>query len=196
MDTLHTLWPAAKFVHLIRDGRDVCLSLIEWKRKAAKLAKRYPTWADQPVATAAMFWERHTRAGRESGGKLGQALYHEVRYEALVAQPEQECATLCAFLGVPYEPRMLRFYEGRTRAESGLDAKNAWQPITPGLRNWQTQMPAADVERFEATVGDLLDELGYPRAVPHPGAEALEHAARIHEAFVRGTHARSSALSE
>ena len=29
---LHTLWPMAKFVHLIRDGRDLCLSMLEWKR--------------------------------------------------------------------------------------------------------------------------------------------------------------------
>jgi hypothetical protein len=195
MHTLHTLWPAAKFVHLIRDGRDVCLSLLDWKRKAAKLAKRYPTWADQPVATAAKFWERHVRLGRETGCELGPELYHEVRYEALVAQPEQECATLCAFLGVPYEPGMLRFHEGRTRAEAGLDAKNAWQPITPGLRDWRIQMSAEDVECFEATVGDLLDELGYPRAVPEPGAEALEQAARIREFFVRDSPARVSALS-
>jgi hypothetical protein len=196
MHTLHTLWPSAKFIHLIRDGRDVCLSLLDWKRKAAKMAKRYPTWADQPVATAAKFWERHVRLGRETGRELGPVLYHEVRYEALVAQPEQVCATLCEFLSVPYEPAMLRFYEGRTRAEPGLDAKNAWQPITPGLRDWRTQMPAEDVERFEAAVGDLLDELGYPRAVPQPGAEALELAARIREVFAGDKPARSSALSQ
>jgi hypothetical protein len=196
MHTLHTLWPAAKFVHLIRDGRDVCLSLIDWKRKAAKLAKRYPTWVDQPVATAAKFWERHVRFGRETGRELGPGLYHEVRYEALVAKPEQECASLCTFLGVPYEPAMLRFYEGRTRAEPGLDAKDAWRPITPGLRDWRTQMTALDVERFEAAGGHLLEELGYPRAVPQPGAEALEQAARIREVFVRDAPARSSVLSQ
>jgi hypothetical protein len=196
MHTLHTLWPAAKFVHLIRDGRDVCLSLLDWKRKAAKLAKRYPTWADQPVATAAKFWERHVRLGRETGRELGPELYHEVRYEELVAQPEQECAALCAFLGVPYEPGMLRFYEGRTRAEPGLDAKNAWRPITPGLRDWRIQMPAENVERFEATERDLLDELGYPRAIPQPGTEALEQAARIREVFVPDPPARLSAFSQ
>ena len=29
---LHALWPKARFVHLIRDGRDVCLSMLNWKR--------------------------------------------------------------------------------------------------------------------------------------------------------------------
>lgn len=40
-------------------------------------------------------------------------------------------------------------------------------------------MPAEDVERFESAAGQLLDELGYARAVPHPRPESLEHASRI-----------------
>jgi hypothetical protein len=189
MHTLHTLWPRAKFVHLIRDGRDVGLSLINWKRKAAKMAKHFLTWAEDPVTTSARFWEWHVRLGRETGVELGPELYHEVRYEALVTRPEEECAKLCAFLGVPFEPGMLRFHEGQTRADPDLDAKNAWLPITPGLRDWQSQMAAADVERFEAAAGTLLEELGYPRAVPDPGPEALRRAARVRELFTKDSHA-------
>src|SRR5438445_13625155 len=111
-------------------------------------------------------------------------------------RPAEEVGRLCAFLGVPDDEAMLRFHEGRTAAASDRDAKHAWRPITPGLRDWRKRMPAADVERFEAAAGGLLDELGYPRAVPQPGTEALEHAARIREAFIRDTQARSSALSE
>jgi len=40
-------------------------------------------------------------------------------------------------------------------------------------------MPAEDVERFEAAAGGLLNELGYPRAFPRPGAEKVENASRI-----------------
>ncbi len=46
-------------------------------------------------------------------------------------------------------------------------------------------MPAEDVERFEAAAGDLLGELGYPRAVPHPRPEALERASRIRGLLAR-----------
>jgi hypothetical protein len=73
---------------------------------------------------------------------------------------------------------MLRFHEGRTRDDPGLDAKDAWRPVTPGLRNWPAQMPAGDVERFEAAAGGLLDELGYPRGCAHPSPEAVRQAAR------------------
>ena len=165
---LHRLWPAAKFVHLIRDGRDVCLSMLTRER----FARRFPTWQEDPISTAARSWDHLVRRGREAGAALPAGLYHEVRNERLVEDPAAECRVLCDFLGVPYDERMLSFHEGRTRDEPGLDAKSAWRPVTSGLRSWRTEMAPADVERFEAAAGDLLDELGYPRAVPDPAPAA------------------------
>jgi hypothetical protein len=160
---LHTLWPTAKFVHLIRDGRDVCLSAMDW-RKPGKLLVRSSTWAKDPVTTAALWWEWHIRAAREAGSLLGPELYYELRYESLVSRPRNECARLCTFLGVPYHEAMLRFHEGRTRADPTLDSKEAWLPVTSGLRDWRSQMTAEKVACFDAAAGDLLAELGYPRS--------------------------------
>jgi hypothetical protein len=187
---LHALWPHARFIHLIRDGRDVCLSVLSWKRKAARLAELFPTWVGDPVITAGLCWERDVRQGREKGQPRGPGLYQEVRYEDLVNRPAEEARKLCAFLGVAYEAEMLEFHHGRTRPEQGLSAKEAWLPITPGLRDWKTQMPPDDVERFEAAAGDLLDELGYPRACPSPSPAVQERAGRLREQFLQGLAAR------
>ena len=197
--TLHGLWPRARFVHLLRDGRDVHLSLASFtkadgSRAADRIAERFSTWAEDPVSTGALHWERLVRLGQEDGRALGPDLYYELRYEALVADPEAETVALCAFLGLPYHDRMLRFHEGRTKAKAGLDAKKAWLPITAGLRDWRSQMPADDVERFEAAAGGLLGELGYPRAVPHPSAARLEHAARIRVRFNQDLRAQGERL--
>jgi hypothetical protein len=183
LPTLHQLWPKAKIVHLIRDGRDVALSAINWTRKAGKLRSLFPTWSEHPVATAAAWWKWHVEPARDFGRSLGKNLYCELHYEELIANPEKESARLCVFLGLPFEPAMLRFHEGRTRIEAGLDAKNAWRPITPGLRNWRQQMAPEAVELFEAVAGGLLHELGYPRAFPQPAVETLNQAARIRKAF-------------
>lgn len=193
---LHELWPEARFIHLIRDGRDVCLSTINWKRKAAKLTRSFATWREDAISTSAMRWRWNVQLGREAGQPLGSARYYELRYEALVHHSPDECARLCAFLDVDYDEAMLRFHEGRTQQDPSLDAKKAWRPITPGLRDWHTQMPAEDQERFEATAGDLLDELGYPRAVPRPRSETLQHAARIQELFIQDLHARQKVVPE
>jgi hypothetical protein len=191
--TLHALWPKAKFVHIIRDGRDVSLSATNWSR-AYKLARRYSTWTEDPTTTAAVWWEWHVRLGREDGGSLAPKLYHEVRYEALVSEPAKTCEKLCSFLDLPYDDAMLKFHEGREKADPNLDAKKAWRPLTFGLRKWSEQMPAEALERFEASAGDLLEELGYPRACPPPPEEKLARAVRIRESFIREASASGKRL--
>ncbi len=176
--TLHTLWPEARFVHLIRDGRDVALSLMNWPSVRTKKPGTFPTWKDDPVSTAALWWELNVRRGREAGEALGLELYCELRYESLVAHPAQECATLCEFLGLAYDEAMLNYYEA-FRAAGGQEVVHDRQPITSGLRNWRAQMPPNDVERFEAAVGILLDELGYPRAFTRPRPVAVEHSTQV-----------------
>jgi|SRR6516225_4683711 len=193
--SLHALWPRARFVHLIRDGREVCLSVLAWNH-ALRAVGRYPTWAEDPVATTALWWKRKAGLGLQRGQALGPELYYEIRYENLVSRPAEECARLCAFLGVPYDEAMLRFHEGRARADPSLDAKQAWRPITPGLRDWRSQMPSADVERFEAAAGDFLDQAGYPRAYPHPSPEVLRHVARIRDLFTQEARARQQSLPD
>jgi hypothetical protein len=178
--TLHNAWPEARFIHLIRDGRDVCLSALSWPSAERSLG-RYPTWNEDPVSTAAFWWERKVRAGREAGGPLGPSLYREVRYEALVSEPARECVALCGFLGLPFDEAMVRFERGATSGDDDLDRAHPWHPIMAGLRDWRTQMRDGGVERFEALAGDLLEELGYSRAFPRPGPKARRHAAGVRE---------------
>jgi Sulfotransferase family len=192
---LHALFPKTRFVHLIRDGRDVALSALGWRR-ASKLASRLSTWEAHPVATAALWWERHVRSGREAGGALGPALYYELHYEALIADPAREAESLCAFLDLRFDEAMLHFHEGRERSEPGLSAKKAWLPPTPGLRDWRAEMCREDVERFEAMSGDLLEDLGYPRAVPEPVAEAQRLAADIRSTLDEDAPSREKPLAK
>jgi hypothetical protein len=178
---LHELFPEARFVHLIRDGRDVCLSVMNWK-KGPHFLGGFVTSSD-PVSTSALWWEWDVRRGSEAGNELKPQLYHEVRYESLVDRPDEVCAGLCRFLDLQYDPLMVSFHEGRIRHKQGLDAKHAWLPVTAGLRDWRQQMPRDDAERFEALAGDLLDELGYARSVSHLSALVRRRAAELRSRF-------------
>ena len=182
LGTLHTLWPKARFVHLIRDGRDVYLSHMHRPLKNPN-PEHFRTWEEGPATTAALFWELNVREGQRAGKSLGPELYYEMRYESLVNNPQKECAALCGFLGLPYDDAMLRFYESETKPRAA-------RPITTGLRDWRSQMTVEDVERFEASAGEFLDELGYSRAAPGPGPEALKHAARIRDIWAQNRRAR------
>lgn len=180
---LHDLFPHARFVHLVRDGRDVALSVLGWERKTEQFRRHFPIWDESPLTTAALWWRWHVLLGRAGARDLPSELYHELRYEALVGDPDAECSRLCSFLGVEYDDRMVRFHEGRTRTEPGLSAKRAWLPPTPGLRQWRTEMREEDLEAFEAAAGDALEELGYERAVPAPADGRVEQAAALATAF-------------
>jgi hypothetical protein len=193
--TMHELFPRARFVHLIRDGRDVALSALAWKKSERSLG-RYPTWPDHPVTTAAVWWDWHVRLGREVGTSLGGDLYYELRYESLVVDAEEECRNLCTFLDVPYDEAMLRFHEGRTRRKPGLGAKAAWLPVTPGLRSWQEQMPEEDVARFEAACGPLLDELGYPSGTEPVSKEQRDEALRVCDVFAAWVRSSGQAIPQ
>jgi hypothetical protein len=191
--TLHELFPGARFVHLIRDGRDVCLSATTWHR-VRNLEARFSSWREHPVLTAALWWEWHVRLAREAGAQLGAGVYYEMRYEALVSAPADELAALSTFLDLGFSEAMLDFHVGRTKTEPELGSNKRWLPPTPGLRDWRSQMPAEDAERFEAAAGDLLDELGYARGAASASDEKRASAERLRRVFADDARSRRGAV--
>jgi Sulfotransferase family len=185
LPTLNALWPAARIVHLIRDGRAVAQSVLGWRKVTERggSVARFSAFREDRLATVACWWEWLVRLGREDGAAIGPATYHEVRYESLVAEPAAECERLCAFLDVSYDDSMLGFHQGRERDDPRLSAKKAWRPVTAGLRDWRSEMSPADVERFQAAAGGLLNELGYEAGDGAPSAELRRHADRVRDSF-------------
>jgi hypothetical protein len=159
---LHALFPGARVVHIVRDGRDVALSTLDWARPD-RGPGRFRLWQEHPLAVCALSWRWHVTTGMRDGATLG-GLYSEVRYEDLVSKPERTLRRLTARLRLPFAGEMLAFHVGRQRHEPGLSAKDAWLPPTPGLRDWRVALAPADLELFEALAGDLLARLGYERA--------------------------------
>lgn len=91
--TLHTLWPHAKVIHIIRDGRDVWLSMRQW-RMSHKAAGKYSTWEVDPVVTTALWWKALVATGREDAALFDKGGYKEVHYDALVDSPQEKCIDL------------------------------------------------------------------------------------------------------
>jgi hypothetical protein len=100
------------------------------------------------------------RAARALGERVGPERYLEVRYEALVADPAFELERVCDFAGLVFDEGMLG-YVGQTDSARKRHQQRLSEPPRPGVRDWRTEMPAADRAAFEAVAGDLLDELGY-----------------------------------
>jgi len=194
MAQLHELWPQARFVHLVRDPRDVCLSLLDWPG-GERTAGQFGTWHLDRVVSSALYWRYSVAMGREAGVALGTGLYRETRYEDLVASAESELGRLCEFLAIPFDQAMLNYHVGRSRPKPGRSSKAQWLPPTHGLRDWTTELAPHDRAAIELAVGDLLEEFRYPPAggPAQPGLRAVP-ALRAHVDDVRSaftTHLRA-----
>jgi hypothetical protein len=170
------LFPRAKFVHIVRDGRDVALSVLDWAGEG-KGPGRLDLWRTEPVATCALWWRWQVVAGRRDGLALGNDRYLEVRYDDLVSEGEREMRRVFEFLRLPYSASVLAYHEGRTRSDPEKSAKSRWLPPTAGLRDWRTQMKERDVALFETLAGDLLDEFAFERVAGEPATSIRSTAA-------------------
>lgn len=178
---LASSFPQARFVHIVRDGRDVVPSILGMK------------FGPDRFAQAVLFWQRRVEQGITGGAALGPERYREIRYEALVADPATTLRDLCPFLGLEYSDEMVRYHERADELLGGLRATRHVQgvrrPPTQGVRDWRIALAPHDVQLFEALAGDLLDRLGYERSgLPIPGRVRVEASAiRVAQRLDRGT---------
>lgn len=134
-------FPEAKFIHIIRDGRDC----------AASFHRR---WRFNPVRTV-FRWKQAVRAGRQQGASLGSR-YYEVRYEEITEAPEAVFRKLFSFLEMPFESSVLSSGRARLGAVASSEGE-----VTRNVRHAGEYFSPAVVSGIERVAGRLLGELGY-----------------------------------
>jgi hypothetical protein len=198
MRTIQAALPEARFVHLIRDGRDVALSVLEQQ------------FGPQTIEAAAELWRE--RIARARAQRPWLAHYIEVRFEDLVLDTEATLRTICEFIELPFDAAMLDYHEraarrlqekarelkrrhgGTQSAEQRLRSHHkTLEPPNPSLvAGWRTKMDPSDRRTYEQLAGELLAELGYeidehartvgaapPRALPKPLRRPAQLAGRV-----------------
>jgi hypothetical protein len=162
--------PEAHIVHIVRDGRDVALSLrTTWFSPARNMAGLARHWAGQIGST------RQQAEGR--------GCYTEVRYEDLLAEPADALRRICAAIDLDYDPAMLTYHrEAAARLSEMRDRvlpdgvtviarqrrmdnhRLTSRPPDPARAGrWRVEMSSSERDEFWAEAGDLLSDLGYER---------------------------------
>lgn len=173
MGAIKRTLPEVRFIHVIRDGRDVMLST---NQRIKQRGHRDPL----SPAAAARRWRRQITKARELGPRVGD--YMEIRYEDLVTDTEATVRRVCDFIALDYDPQMLRYHEraeerlkemaGAMPARAGRPAREAGErlrahrmatkpPSKERIARWREEMDPADRAEFERYAGSLLRELGY-----------------------------------
>jgi hypothetical protein len=135
---LRFIWPKARYIHLIRDGRDVARSCIGMG------------WSGN-VWTAVERWIEAERRWEALAPQLDEDQWIDVHYEKLVRQPEQELTRICEFAGVKYDEAMLHY--PRKTTYSAPDAALATQ--------WETKLRPFEVRLVESRIRSMLSARDY-----------------------------------
>lgn len=161
VEHINRLIPQAKFIHLIRDGRDVAASLRAASRGWGKL------WAPKRIESGAHLW-KSTLLDARKASRYGER-YIEFRYEELLADGTAKLQDAFEFIGVSVTKEQTERiykdhcfdsmkYESTGVASFGLPA-GFFRKGQAG--NWRTELHANERYMLHDTAGDLLCELGY-----------------------------------
>jgi hypothetical protein len=158
LDVIAEVLPEARFVHVIRDGRDVAVSTVSARASWSGFGERSPSAIVREVAG---LWSGAMRQREAADVLLGERLL-EMRYEGARADPAGACASLFAHCGMPHDSETVA---GAVQAtEFGREDRPHWAdwPTRAGrIGEWRERFGIRDGRSFERIAGAELRETGY-----------------------------------
>lgn len=149
--TLSELFPEAKMIHLVRDGRGVASSVIPLD------------WGPNTVTKAAHWWVEHVAYGLAVESSLEENQIMRVRYEDMISNPEATLRELCSYLEIDYQPEIIKARGFKVPSyQSAEHALIGKEPDRNRLNAWEKELTPRQVEIFEGLTFDFLRYLGYP----------------------------------
>jgi hypothetical protein len=146
IDKIRILFPNSRFILIIRDVRDICLS---WENK----------WGKDKILCAHK-WTSRMQKGVRKLTELEKDAFLILKFEDLLDNLEREAHKICKFLNIEYQDRMLEFdkyilnnMEGKINYGKNIIANNKGK--------WTTIMPDKEIKRIEEIAFDVLEMFGY-----------------------------------
>ena len=161
---LLSIFPDAKFVNIIRDGRAVVESLIRMEFWHAKGGMEAPFWnngleADSladwersdrdPVVLAAHQWKRIIETTRDESYNLNEAQYFELKYETFVKSPQTAIGEL-------------QLWAGTERSAMELEVEKNEAVLGDMNKKYLNVFSEAQIATMNRVMGALLAQLDYP----------------------------------
>jgi GT2 family glycosyltransferase len=180
VDRLAAMFPEARFLHILRDGRRVVHSMINFHRamgdpeavERMRNAGRLPPWTSD-FGDACRTWARFVRIAVDFGRRNPERT-HTVTNEQLITEPDDAMRSVLEFLEVPQEPGPARFLRSN-RINSSFAASGSSEQAPPALSEpWREWLPQQR-EAFLENAGETMIECGLAtEAEMLPGPDALD----------------------
>lgn len=137
-DRLLRIWPDARFIHIVRDGRDVARSCIGMG------------WAGN-VWTGVERWIEAERLWAQLCQKIPAEQRIELTYEELISEPVKTLMRLCNFIGISYDQEMLNYPKSTSYK----------LPDASFIKQWQRKLSEHEIQLIESRISTMLIEHGY-----------------------------------
>lgn len=155
-------FPAAVFIHVIRDGRDVACSLRTHPRHRVENGQLVPVNTWRPIAECVTRWTDSIEASRPH---WGDSRYYALRYEDLILETEKTLRDLMCFLNEPWEAALLDHTSVDSPFRDALQFPQNPEVLQPrytdSLGRWQTDLSDTDRNTFKELANRQLIEMGY-----------------------------------
>lgn len=165
LNEIKAIFPRAKYIHLVRDGRDVGCSY----RNLSKIKSDSAYFPNLPssVEEIASEWKDNNEKIRVYLNNLRPQDHLLVRYEDLILSLDEVCERICNFLNVPFSPLMLEY--DRLNREQGLEPgstldwkmKTLQKPDKSRIAQYKEQLTREEQNDFERIAGEELANYGY-----------------------------------
>ncbi|MFC1620018.1 sulfotransferase [Candidatus Neomarinimicrobiota bacterium] len=160
---IHRLFPAARFLHIVRDGRDVACSYISLQDVRGHYAPNLP----QIVAGAAQQWHTNLAKIETDLQRISSDQHFTFRYEDLVIYPEKTLGDICSFLGLEFDAAMLNFAEENRKLNLEPQEFSRWKQLNrenltqSQIGRWKSELTPWQVESFNQIAGETLERYQY-----------------------------------
>ena len=158
---LEKIWPSAKYIYLVRDGRDVACSYLNLSK--LETLSPYKPKLPTSIHDIAHEWIRNNQEiisfleGRKNES------YYSIRYEDLILNTKEELESLCRFLELPMDAKMLDYYLHNDEPESTMDwkMKTLEKPDAHNIGKYEQVLSIEDIATYNRIAKSLLNKFRY-----------------------------------
>lgn len=154
---IREVFPEARFIHVLRDGRDVSVSV---RAAAQSWVRHWRQTFGQSVRTSARAWRDAVQRAHEEALQLGDR-FLEIRYEELHTDPHSVYRRLFDFCDIPYDDTLLADIFRATDFERNFVADESGFRRGGRTGDWRTRFSLWDAWTFHRQAGRTLLSLGY-----------------------------------
>ncbi len=165
---LNKLFPDALFIHILRDGRAVCNSLLKFRQSAEEFfgpEHRHATsgvkvkawgdiqryWREDPLYATGLVWKEVIETLERDSKFIEPARYMDLRYEDFVLSPMEYLRKLAEFCQLRWDPEVEKVYQQET------------SKLSLGARNdaWKQKLKPEQIDRLLEVIGPKMRQYGY-----------------------------------